>query len=481
MAFLQNKYQNPTLSESGGMAGDVSAPEGKQKTTAGTPSGWYNIQDFLGANTQAPAIKSQIEQKGASQLDEAKNKYQTQLSNLQSMPTPDKFTSEGLSGITQGGVTSGEAQTLANKLSQQPTGDAFTKTAAEQMPSIASPYSSMKSGDFSSIMNWFGDQARPASEYTPGMQKTDEMLLRGQQGFAEEYPTKLQNQFQAEVQNPLEAKRQEITKAQDTSKGAFEDANKQWYQGITGFLSDEKNKISNMYDQQKQQLADINAKNTKDIMGADYYARSQDYPTYDTSPGGNKPYIGMPEYQLRGIEGVNPSNFITRSNYVAPSQETAATGALGQEGIDTYNTLAGLVGDTNTISGSPQAFDPGTWNFDQKGFENDYKRVVQELALQNIADQMGKISNLPYAYIAPGTTISNTYRDNIPTLVDPELIRQGADPAYSGQNLQYYDIPYYVDSPYGRVNINLPNAGTRWWQNSISPSPAYWDKPQTLI
>jgi len=380
MAFLASGNQGNVVSGAGGYAGQGGTVGGKQKTTAGSPGGWYNIQEFLAANPQTPAAQTRIQQKGSQQLGEAKQQFQEQVGALPSAPTPEQYSQERLGGIAQGGVSQEEAQNLRGFLDQsyKPTG-----TPEQLLPGVSSPYQGMQPGNFESIMNWYGNIERPSAAYTPGMQRMDEMLLRGQKGFAEQFPGQMQEQFQTQVAQPMEQKREEVGQQQKAAQQQFSDEGKQWFEGIGGFLGGEKEKISNMYEQQRQELAKQSAMTPEQIMGPERWQQASEFPLYDTMGGMTKPSPDMPDYQRYNIPGIDYSQFLSRGDVMAPTMGTAASSAFTPEQLQAYNALAGLMPEQGyeQYAGS-SAYDPGAWSFDEAGFGQEYNRVQRALENQ---------------------------------------------------------------------------------------------------
>ena len=249
------------ISERGGYAG-TSTPVGqKKKSIAGSPGGWFNIQDFMDANKGSSITQSRIQGRGLEQLGGAVSQLSQQQADLQAIPEAEKFSSERLTGIREGGIDQNEISSLSNYLGQTPGSSqagiqSYELDPASQMQSISSPYGGLQSGDLNSIMNWYGELERPSASYTPGMQKMDEMLLRGNTDFVQQFPEQLQSQFQTNVTDKLAQSRSDIAGRQKEAKDAYTAERGHWTGGIDQFLGSEENKINQEYQKQADQLYD---------------------------------------------------------------------------------------------------------------------------------------------------------------------------------------------------------------------------------
>lgn len=467
MAFLRQNQTGSLVSDAGGIAGEGSNVGVRQKTTAGSPSGWYNIQDFLSANTQAPVVQQRIEQRGSEELNKAKNELAGNVSNLTTAPTPTAYSQSALQGITEGGLSGEETQNLRNYLDQSLTGaeagqQQYELSAKEQLPDIANPFQSLKPGSFESLMSWYGNLEKPSATYTPGMQKMDEMLLRGQKTFAQDYPEQLQSQYKEQVTAPLESKRAEVEASKAKSEEAFRQAGKQWYEGISDYLGNEKNKITDIYNQQAQQLADINSQNIWDVMGPEYSQYAQQAQASGVSPSGYTTVAQRPTIQPTAGEGVNQANlqayrvtglnpydYVTRGTIYNPSMNTAAV-TLSPEQFDTYNVLAGLIPNAGYEQyAEGKTFSPGEYTFNKQGFEEDYKNIARQLAENKVKADLAELGKLSPA--------------NIPT---------GTNPGDYPNLVQSYDVPIYAQTPFGTIELQSPQAGTKVYSpyNFVDPS-----------
>ena len=99
MAFVRNKNQGIEIpkqqgSFASGMLGSDTATGKKQSTQAGTPSGWTNIQDYLGANVGDQTNINVAKQRTGEKVAKGASEVQKQASNLTALPTASSFNQE---------------------------------------------------------------------------------------------------------------------------------------------------------------------------------------------------------------------------------------------------------------------------------------------------------------------------------------------------------------------------------------------------
>lgn len=435
MAFLRSDNNQNLVKGAGGIAGEGTPVGGRSRTTAGRPGSWYNIQDFLSANPN-PNIAQRVQQRAGESLGQAKGQMQTQIEGLQQAPTPEAYSTDRFTTIREGGIDPTETQSLRSFLGQtvesaEPGAQSYELTPDQQLKDVRNPFEGVKQGDFGSIMQWYGDAEPPSSDYTPGMQRMDQMLLRGA-GIEKTLPSQMESQYQTEILDPIQQKREQLKAQQDESKKAFEEQRTNWTQGISSFLEGEDKKIQDVLAQQEQQLAEQNRMNLQDITGQYYDDLKFIYPT-----------LGSP-YTTKALgEFANPAmRYISRENVVAPDLNTAAMEYFTDpQGYADYNTLAGLLGQENPYDLSAQAFDPGDYEFDVNRMAADYRnkyRAIEQEKARNIIEQ-----------ILGG---------------DPFVYDWGAIPANT------YDVPLYWDTKYGRIANEMAEAG-----QTIKPPAAQID------
>ena len=437
MAFLSNKNNNDNnlLSGAGGIAGEGMSVGGTPRTAAGTSGGWYNIQDFLQANQQTPNVQTRIEQKAGQGLSEAKNQLQSQQSGLSQLPTTEAYSNDRLQSLRQGGIDPNETSQIRGFLDQslgnkEAGTQSYERSSQEQLPDIKNPYSNLQSGNFDSIMNWYGGLEKPSADYTPGMQKMDEMLLRGSKDFSTDFPSKMKDQYQQEVVDPLQSQRAELDRRKSEASQNFSDEGKEWHQGISGFLGGEKAKVNERLAQQQLDLAEQNQMKTQDIMG-DYYNDLNFYNDMtgvnQLTQGGNTVLKDSFDPRYQGLSTFNTDDYITRDAIVDPTIGTAASSYFSNPNdLQSYNALAGLIGEEGYNTEGLADFNPGKWNFDNQLFEQDYRQKLGQIEEDKLRKQIDSLMNSYYDY---GGT--------------PETFR----------------VPEIVDTKYGPMRLNLAEAG----------------------
>lgn len=483
MAFLRTDQNKNTdqgdqlVSGAGGFAGEGTPVGGTQRSAAGQPGGWYNLQEFLQANQQTPNVQSRIQQRGEQGLASAKGQLQSNVKGLQDIPTAEKYSSDRLTSMRQGGLTGQETGQLRGFLDQslagiQPGTQQYELSAQEQLPDIQNPYQGLQPGSFESLMGWYGNLERPSANYTSGMQKMDEALLRGSKDFAKNFSGEMQGRFQQEVTDPLQEQRANLERRKQEASQQFTDEGKQWHEGISGFLGGEKAKVNERLAEQELELAKQNQMRTEDIMG-DYYQDvlqntdltgmnqltpggqyvlkgGQTLPTPQADITGMNQLTPTQGIALKGVPGagyvdyqrpsatpsepylgpieIDPTQYISRGNVVAPTLGTAAQSYFSPQDLQTYNTLAGLVDqDIYDPQGLAQ-FDPGYWSFDAPAFEEDYRTRLGRMEEERLQPIIERILNTNYY------------------------------PKY-GQTAETLTIPEFLETKYGPVRLNLDQAG----------------------
>jgi len=219
--------------------------------TSGEPGGWTNIQDFLNANTGTPKVQGKIEQKGTQQLGAAATAGETARNELSAIPSTQAFTPEAFQSALAANDYNQVQSGLDNTYTpfQGLTGDdRGAQVAAGELPTMQNPFENVQPGA-ESIMNYFGQLERPSSQYTPGMSKMDEMLLRGQKDFVKNYPGQLNEQFQNQVRTPMEEGRTARANEYEAGATAAGAEGDKWKAGVNEYLGAQDLDYQNKYEQ----------------------------------------------------------------------------------------------------------------------------------------------------------------------------------------------------------------------------------------
>lgn len=366
MAFIKRTQTTPSggMLGTGSLVGGTGLGEGGQNapSEAGTPGGWYNIQDFLNANKQDPAIASKIQEKGTQATQKLAGDVQGQIGGLSQIDAANPFSQSSLQDI----LARDNYSQAQSGLQQQfnpfkgvagSTLEEKAKTVAgSELQAPSNPFAQVQSGNFQSIMDFFGQAEKPSAQYTQGMSKMDEMLLRGQKDFVKDYPTQLQEQFTSQVVNPLDAARAEREQALLGGAKSTEEAAKSWQTGLGQYVADQQKAVNDILGQQQTQEAQAQA----------------NIPDYQTFLSGLQ--TANPNYYNQLLSGAYvPEGLQTKDLspiYQQYAKYTPGTGvnestALNQYGagnIQDYNALAQLIG--GKAFGQGYQYQPGSFTFD---------------------------------------------------------------------------------------------------------------------
>lgn len=427
MAFLRNQDNQSMVRGEGGIAGEGTPVGGSSRTSAGRPNSWYNIQDFLSANPN-PNIAQRVQQRAGEAMGQARQQAQQQIQGVQQAPAPEAYSTDRFTSIREGGITPGETQNLRSFLGQsiesaEPGQQAYELSPEQQIKDVANPFKDVKPGDFGSIMSWYGNAERPSSDYTPGMQKMDEMLFRGSDA-AKTFPDQMESQYQSEVMVPIQQRRDQLRNEQAQAKKDFEQQRTNWTQGISSFLEGEDKKIQDIYEQQQQQLAESNRRTLQDIAPQYYNDLSFLYPQLNSGLGN------------KGVGNINNpiGRYFTKQEGVTPDLNTAALAYFSdpQQFAD-YNTLAGLIGQANPYDINVTPFSPSEFSFDPGQFTEDWRRKYKGLEQAKLNKRI------------------SDYGQALPTVDDPR---------------QPFLVPEFFDTKYGRIINDMAQAG-----EMITPTP----------
>lgn len=331
----------------GGTFGDAGfIGGGDTPTTAGNAQSWYNIQDFLGAN-QGDTTGQRIAGSALNKEVEAgKSSLQNQVSGLSALQNPIAAPSQPIptpEGQAQIALYNPDPNTLGgllgtdnydairagvNQSYQAPTGSEFTP--------ITSSVDKIQPNQFNTIADFIGLGQKKSSTYTPGMQKMDELLMRGDKDFTQNFAQQAKDRYASEVTNPYQAavanREQERTK----NKSDIESASSGWKSQVQDWTGQANRNIEDVLSKQQQNYNTIQPTYNKiisDIMGG----------------------IGRNEENMesRIRDAANIQNLLS----VQPSRETAINDLGGTALTQDYNALQDILGGTPSyLSTSPQNY-----------------------------------------------------------------------------------------------------------------------------
>lgn len=459
------------------------APSQKKKTTAGSPSGWYNIQEFLGANQQDPAVKQRLEEQATGQLEQAKQQtgMYDEAGALQPFDAQDYVTQaspwdEGsFQEMLGGGLDKDEKSKIQQGLTQEAGQQVNPESVFQDVPN---PFSGMKEGDFGSIMNWYGGPKEQTSQYTPGMQKMDEMLLRGHKGFTTDFPKQQQDAFQG-VKDERTSRVGDIQTAQEQAAGptgTVATEKQAWQTGIGNFLGGQQQKIAlenqsqqNLYDHMTGKQQEGTVESSKSAIPIQDWINVQKYKEYDPSQVGTpvSPTTGKVLNYARalGVQGVNPWDYIQMSHDIAPTEGMAAMEVLGsQQGIDDYNALSQLYDQSGEAGGYGQfagqdVWENPTWEFDREGFEGQIKDIAKRYGIAGIDKGIADLSDTESIVLPYGETPESFLEK-----FDKGAFSLMADRAQKFRD-RAYRAPSVATSPYGEIALDDPRAGKYHYGN----------------
>lgn len=375
MPYIKDKSQSG-YGEQAGVLGSGAVPTGKQSTQAGSPGSFTNIQDYLGGVT-APKIQNQIENKAQGDIKNAQQNVNQQVQGLSALPTAQQYNPESfqknLQDNTYDQIKAGATQ-------------AYNPTdPTQEIKTPDNPFASVQPGSFSSLMGYFGQTQKPNTQYGQGTQKLDEMFLRGQPEYVQNFAPQKQEQFKTQVEGGVKKAQEERGAAQKATQEQVSKSAADYQKGISDYLG-------GVNTQAQQKLAEQQAEEAK------YTGKS------------NAELLNMmkndPQYyqSLKAMHSgaeVDPSNYVSRTGYNSPDMGTAAYG-LGQDTLSDYSALNDILGNKAAPLIGTQAYNSGTINFDENSYNN---------ALMAAINPANPTQALNPTYFNP-----NTYNSPTPTL-----------------------------------------------------------------
>ena len=226
-----NPYSSDTPTSSDQVAGNTSA-------TGATPNdanqSWYNVQDYLKANTGAdPAIAKPINKQAQGAMDQAGQQQSGYNSQVGTIADPTAYSQEALnSAITSDTQSTDPTNQLSNNINQS-----FTTPGAAQK--VENPFAN--TNNYSDLNTWFGNNV--GGQYNQGQSNADQLLL-GNSNVLPKLKDDTTAAYQQKVENPYnttEAGRQANVTDQT---GKYNAANDAWKTGEQEYLDNSDESIA---------------------------------------------------------------------------------------------------------------------------------------------------------------------------------------------------------------------------------------------
>lgn len=348
----------------GGTFGDAGfIGSGDTPTSAGDSQGWYNIQDFLGANkgdTTGQRIASSALGK---EIEAGKSNLQNQISNLSPLQTAQ-------TGDLNALLEADDYAQIGNIYNQQYQ----SPSAPEFNPITSSSVEALQPNQFNTIADFIGGVQKKGSTYTPGMQKMDELLMRGDKDFAQNFAQQAKDKYASEINNPYQEAVANREKAQQGAKQNIESARQDWQSQVADWTGQAGRNLNNYYNELRRMYPSGSGNiiypystNINQRLENERIARQGAYPQYE------------------GSSGVGYTNNLPGSNLADYNQLIAMFPSLGNP-IPEYNpNLTFTMADAPTQDDYVSTTDynnPFNWigNYDEmmNSMRNDAERKRQQ-------------------------------------------------------------------------------------------------------
>jgi len=343
MAYVSgyNPYDENDKNNAGGILGTGGEMGGGApvKTSAGTPGGWTNIQDYLNANKGDMTNVNSLRNKATGIIGKGTEELNKQKSNLAALPTAQGYDAtklnEYLGSNDYGKIRGATKQQLATQ----------TPTAQELVgySPLEDQVSGLKEGDFGSIEKFFGDR-ETTPNYTPGMKSFDKMLLQGNPYVQKDFVPEIKGMYENQYKKPLEAARTERDTAKTAASQGMGEASESWKTGINQYLGGEKNKVNQLLAQQQQQEAEA-ADLTKSEWDAIYGPARQSYLNNLKTTNPEEYQRAVMASPIELSPGFNYMNYAERTGNTTPNIGTAASSYAGSNDLADYNALVNLINE----------------------------------------------------------------------------------------------------------------------------------------
>jgi hypothetical protein len=352
------KQSNDKMMGTGGLTGNAegggnSATQPVNQSTAGNSGGFTNIQDYMNANKGNQTNQNYLNNKADTQISNQANLLNTNVGSLSAINQNPAASQQGVQDL----LGKNNYETARNYA----TNPNF-KATAEELPDMYSgaynPTSKL-TGNLSSVMDYIGEIKPPSQQYTPGMQKFDEMILGGDKDFAKNFATNKQQRYKSQVEDPYGA----ATAARETQKGQAKQNVEDWRTQFKTYLGGEDKKIQDIL--AKQQAKE---KNEATITPEEYFKLAGTPYTAPAATANNGAGNNLTKAQNDAIIKEQMDMYmknLTRTGNNAPSLGTA-TGEYGQNAdqLMDYNKIAEILGLTQLTPST--TYNPGQWSYTPK-------------------------------------------------------------------------------------------------------------------
>jgi hypothetical protein len=327
MAFVRNKNQGIEIpkqqgSFASGMLGSDTATGKKQSTQAGTPGGWTNIQDYLGANVGDQTNINVAKQRTGEKVAKGASEVQKQASNLTALPTASSFNQESfnkaLSEDKYSDIGSGiNQQQSLNQLSQLPTNEISGYAPLEN------EISSLNPTDFKSTMQFVGGLADSSPTYSAGQQAFDTMLLQGNEDFRSNFIPQVKQQYQQQYQQPLEQARTAREQAKKQAQQDITAGQESWKKGVQDFLTAQETEIKNRLSAQQKDYQKVQNAANIDVQ--------KNIADYKASTGQEPPANLVRAWESAKKQATSRMAEFEGGQFLKPSENTALNEYLGRQ------------------------------------------------------------------------------------------------------------------------------------------------------
>jgi hypothetical protein len=401
-----NLYSDGTGGIAGGSSGAVSG-QSPGASKAGNAAGWYNIQEFLGANKGNQSLQNQIKQTGNEYIEGANQEASGLYDQYNSIAKPDAFQFDA-NNLKPGGFTEQDA-----KKGLYQDYDPFDVEGAMNLSqSSMNPYQNIQPGSVESLTQFNKNAMQPNAQYSSGMQNMDNALLGNDYDFVGNYANQFKGDFEQNVLNPFTAQKETFLGQEQARDQAFDTARDSWMGGLNTYLTGQNNAVNSTFNNMKSNYDNTIASAQND---PSQFVDAETKAYIDGQKAAAEKYgttIDLPSY----------SDYIRQTGgEFAPNQGQAAYSALGgQEGVDYFNALSSLYGDATSNSENPwertaysgSAYTAPSFEFDRDGF---WDAIRGGIDIKQSSDQ----------YTAPAATTSVSTSSGVPNIGTSDTNKPG--------------------------------------------------------